>query len=49
MGVWIEIVMSVYVFTGLYVTPSVGVWIEIRFLLLDQRFFPCHSLRGSVD
>ena len=29
MGVWIEIVMLPYMWMYLYVTPCVGVWIEI--------------------
>ena len=30
MGVWIEIIINLYVALALGVTPFVGVWIEIR-------------------
>ena len=32
-----------------YVTPCVGVWIEIGKLYRTGRGVLCHSLRGSVD
>ena len=48
MGVWIEISANLKILHSIFVTPFVGVWIEIVnivFVLL----LTGHSLRGSVD
>ena len=34
---------------GIFVTPCVGVWIEITLWMARQTGHCCHSLRGSVD
>ena len=49
MGVWIEIVIVQDIWTTIYVTPFVGVWIEIYFSNIDLIPPFRHSLCGSVD
>ena len=49
MGVWIEIHKPAKVEVILYVTPFMGVWIEIKILRKIGKMLKCHSLYGSVD
>ena len=50
MGVWIEILIErILEWMDEYVTPCVGVWIEIKGTVDNYPKGRSHSLRGSVD
>ena len=49
MGVWIEIRNMGVRFVPWYVTPCMGVWIEIKVNTIHNKTDYRHSLYGSVD
>ena len=49
MGVWIEIIIFLLLAYMYSVTPFMGVWIEIDFLMQKNMAAASHTLYGCVD